>query len=216
MNSSKFIVIYDTYCGWCYGAAPVFDALVDAGAEVEPLHRQLFHGAGTYVMAEGKGDLVMKADARIAALSGQIFTRKYVDNIVKSPTEVLDSKYTAQAAALVHDRGVEFEFALREKLETARFVGGTSAADRDAVVAALIDLGVPPQEAEKIGSPELEAAAEETARRAKALMDRVGSRGVPTILKVSRDKVEVVDHAAYVGRASNIAELVDTPRRRSA
>lgn len=156
-------------------------------------------------MNAGKGDAVMVADARIAALTGQTFSQAYVDNIVKSDTEVLASNLTAQAAALVHDQGAAKEFAVRHRLETARYVDGTSAADRDAVIAALIAEGVQPEVAQTIGTPELAARAEAAAQRAAAVIDAVGSQGVPTILEVQGDGFRVVDHSAYYRKPAAIA-----------
>jgi len=85
-------------------------------------------------MADGKGERILEADARIAAPSGRRFSQAYIDNIVLSDTEVLDSGYTAQAAALVHEQGAGREFAVRARLETARYVNGVSAADRAAAL----------------------------------------------------------------------------------
>lgn len=207
MQARKFIVIYDTYCGWCYGAAPIFDALAASGAVVEALHRHLFQGPRAYRMRDGKGALVLEADARIAVLTGQPFSQRYIDRVVLSDTEVLQSRYTAEGAALVHDQGVLKEFALRRRLETARYVDGVSAADRDAVVAALIAEGVAPEQAERVGTPELAARAEEIADRAARLMRAVGSQGVPTILEQRGDELLIVDHGAYHRRADAIKDL---------
>lgn len=206
MLNTKFIIIYDTYCGWCYGAAPIFDALVASGAEVEGFHRHLFQGPLAYKMSEGKGEQVLISDARIHALTGRPFSETYRQNVVLSETEVLNSQYSAQAAALVHDRGIRAEFALRQRLEHARFVGGTSASDRKAVVDALIAEGISSEEAERIGTPELEEKAAHNTRRAKDWMAKVGSRGVPTVVKVVGDHISTVDHAAYYGRPHDISQ----------
>lgn len=207
MKPQKFIVVYDTYCGWCYGAAPIFDALVESGAEVEALHRHLFQGPLAYRMADGKGDLVIQADARISELTGQPFSQRYIDNVVLSETEILQSAYTAQAAALVHAKGAKTEFALRARLEKARYVDGVSAADRAAVIDALLAEGVPREEADRIDTPELAAKMEETTIRAREIMQAVGSRGVPTILKVRDGRYEIVDHAAFYGKPEQITAL---------
>lgn len=208
MSDEKYVVIYDTYCGWCYGAGPVFDALAESGALVEALHRHLFQGPLAYRMSEGKGAQVLVADARINALTGQEFSQTYKQNVVLSDTEVLNSQYTAQAAELVRDRGIEAEFSLRRRLEQARFVGGASAADRDAVVAALIAEGVPKSEAEQVGTPELAEKAAQTSRRAQDLMAQVGSHGVPTVLKVTGKTVTQFDHTAFYGRPQDVASAV--------
>lgn len=207
-TTPKFTIIYDTYCGWCYGAAPIFDALVDTGAEIDVLHRHLFQGPLAYKMSEGKGALVLKADARIQGLTGQLFSDTYTKNVVLSDDEVLASHYTAQAASLVHDQGPRKEFALRQRLEHARFVDGTSAGDRDAIVSALRAEGVSADAANQIGSPALAAKAEVTTRKAQDLMAHVGSQGVPTVLKSTGDGVTQIDHTAFYGRPADIASIV--------
>jgi len=204
----KFTIIYDTYCGWCYGAAPVFDALLDTGAEVEVLHRHLFQGSNAPKMSEGKGDYILKADAQIAALTGQTFSQTYAKKVVMSGTEVLESGYTAQAAALVHDQGARREFEIRHKLEVLRYIDGVSAQDRDAVVSALVDLGIEPAEAEKIGTPELAERAQVLSRKADQLMQEMGSFGVPTVLSHDETGTEVVNHSAFYGNPSGVSALL--------
>ncbi len=209
MNKPKLIIIYDTYCGWCYGAAPIFDALVDADVELEVLHRHLFQGMHSYKLADGKGELILKADATIASLTGQVFSQKYIDNVVLSKHEVLFSSYSAQAAALMHGRGVEAEFAIRRRLESARYIDGVSAMDRGAVVEALKKEGVTSLQAERIGTPELVKRADEIASRALYLMRLVGSKGVPTLIKVKGNSLELLDHTSCYGNLGNIAALIN-------
>jgi len=214
MNDSKFIIIYDTYCGWCYGAAPLFDALVASGAEVEVLHRNLFRDQLAYRMNEGKDELVMQADAKIAALTGQPFNQDYIDNVVLSDTEVLDSTYTAQAAALLHDQGAHKEFSLRARLETDRYIHGISAQDQEKIVDALIAEGISKDKVKLLGTPELMKKSEAISARATELMKRAGTHGVPSILKLSGASIEVIDHAAFYGNPDGIKELArDTVRQ---
>ncbi len=207
MKVPEFIVIYDTYCGWCYGAAPVFDALLNSGADVEVLHRQLFQGNQAHKMSEGKGDLVLAADARISALTGQPFSQRYIDHVVLSETEVLDSTFTAQAAALVHGLGAHKEFAVRHRLETARYIDGVSASDRQAVVASLVEEGISSTSAECIGTPALELKAAGNALRAKQLMETVGVTSIPAVLNIVEGGYQIVDHAAYYEAPDQIGHL---------
>ncbi len=210
MSNEKTVVIYDTFCGWCYGAAPVFDAIVDAGENVEVFHRHLFEGSAAPRMSEGKGDQILTLVPEVEALTGQPFSQAFKDKIARSQTEVLESGLSAQAAALVHDLGPQKEFAVRHRLETLHFGEGVSSADRQAIVNALIAEGVAPREAERIGTPELEAEAAALANRAKALMAKVQSRGVPTVLKIRGDQVTRLDHEAFYGRSEAIDEIFDT------
>ncbi|MDG3085069.1 DsbA family protein [Vibrio hannami] len=197
MADSKFIIIYDTYCGWCYGAAPVFDALIRYGAEVELLHRHLFEGENAPRMTEGKGEYVLKADAKIKELTGQTFSKAYNENIVRSDSEILDSTYSAQAAALVRELGPEKELSICKRLEEKGFVEGISAQNRQHVVDTLIAEGVPKEKAELVGSEVMADKVKAASSKAIELMQRVGSIGVPTILKVIGDSIEQVDHTEF-------------------
>lgn len=210
MSKNKFIIIYDTYCGWCYGAAPIFDALLESGANVEVLHRHLFQGANAPRMRDGKGDYIVDMDARIAQLTGQHFSEIYTRNVIRSKVEVLDSSYSALAAALVHDKGTEKEFSLRRRLEKLRFVAGTSAQDKQAVTKALVDEGVDYDQAVKLDHPSNTKKAQCISQRAVELMRLVGSAGVPTILQVKDKKIEQVDHSAFYGRPELILSLLET------
>ncbi len=209
MSDEKTVIIYDTFCGWCYGAAPVFDAIVDAGENVEVLHRHLFEGAAAPRMSEGKGNQILRTIPQVETLTGQSFSEAFKTNVARSQTEILESGLSAQAAALVHDQGPEKEFAVRHRLETLHFGKGVSSTDRQAIIEALIAEGVAPGDAERIGTPELEAKAAALADRAKALMEEVQSRGVPTVLKIDGDRKTQLDHQAFYGRPEAIEEIFE-------
>ncbi len=207
MPGTKFIVIYDTYCGWCYGAHPIFDALIKSGADVETYHCHLFQGANAHKMADGFGAQAESYDMRIAQMSGQPFSKLYVRNILRSDTEVLASALTAQAACLVHERGAKTEMSLAARLQKARYVDGVSAANRDAVVSALIAEGVEAEQANRIGTADLAAQTAAIADEATAWMRKVGASGVPTLIKIQDNKMASIDVASYFGRASDISAL---------
>lgn len=209
MSKNKFIIIYDTYCGWCYGAAPIFDALLESGAKVDVLHRHLFQGENAPRMRDGKGDYIVRMDARIAQLTGQHFSEIYSRNVIRSEVEVLDSSYSALAAALVHDQGSEKEFSLRRRLEKLRFVAGTSAQDKQAVINALVDEGVDYDQAVRFDHPSNIKKAKNISQHAIELMNLVGSAGVPTLLRVKGEKVEQVDHSAFYGSPELVLSLLE-------
>ena len=207
-QKEKIVVIYDTYCGWCYGAAPVFDALVDSGANVEVMHTHLFNEYNSPKMSEGKGEQILEMIPQIEELTGQQFSEAFKYKIARSETEVLESGLSAQAAALVHEQGAKKEFSLRHRLENLHFGEGASCTDRETIVAATIAEGVPPEEAEKIGTPELAFKALEQSERARELMALVGSRGVPTVLRIKGDVITPIDHQSFYGRAETVADYI--------
>ncbi|KJZ12280.1 hypothetical protein TW85_15925 [Marinomonas sp. S3726] len=208
MKDTQFIIIYDTYCGWCYGAAPLFDALVETGAQVKVLHRHLFQGMNAPRMKDGKGDFILKMDAHISSLTGQVFSQAYQDNVVLSDAEILDSTYSALAAALVHEQGPVKEFSLRQRLEEQRFINGVSAQNRGVVVQTLIEDGVEPDSAQLFDNAENIAKASEISQQAIELMARVSSGGVPTLVKITDGHIEKIDHSAFYGQPELIKTLV--------
>ncbi len=204
---AKLIIIYDTYCGWCYGAHKALGALADSGGDVEVLHRYLFRGASAPRMVDGFGAQAAAIDARIGQLTGQEFSQAYMRNILQSPDEVLDSRLTAHAAALIVPQGAAAELALAARLQQARYVDGISALDRDHVIAALVQAGVLAQDAAAVGSPELDAKAVARGDRAAAIMARVGARGVPTALIAQALQWRVIDLAQYCANPATITRL---------
>lgn len=198
---ARFIYIYDTYCGWCYGAAPVIGALIDSGADVSVMHRQLFQGANAHRMGDGFGRMALSYDRRIQQLTGQKFSDAYVQAVLGDPDEVLDSSLTAQAAALVHDQGAKAEMALMHQLQKARYIGGKSASDVRAVRGALSEFNV---------SAPLARGIEEATRisaEAAFLQARHGAQGVPTLLQQLNGKTTPINLSNYFGNPEDISAL---------
>ena len=174
--SRSFTYIYDTYCGWCRGAHPVVASLIDSGADVEMLHVHLFQGVNAYRMADGFGKVALAHDTRVAGLTGQDFDQRYIDQVLKSPTEVLDSTFTAWAAAIVHNQGARTEIKLARDLQNQRYIDGISAQNRSAVEASLARLDV-------TNSLEDGAkAASQTAAKAKETLAGLNLGGVPQLI----------------------------------
>lgn len=204
----RFKIVYDNYCGWCYGAHPIFSALTKGRADVSVYHRLLFSGQNAPRMADGFGRMALAYDKRIGQLTGQEFSQAYVENVLMSPTEVLSSDVTAQAAALVRDQGATVELELANRLQRARYVDGTTAADRTHVIEALVDAGIGRDIAEdKLGSPALLAEAERTAHKAERLMTAAGASGVPLLIFETDGVQRVVDLSAFYQRPETILQL---------
>ncbi|MES0812662.1 DsbA family protein [Roseibium sp. SCPC15] len=205
---TRFTIVYDTYCGWCYGAHPVFAALLNSASRVEVLHRYLFQGVNAHRMADGFGAMAWSYDQRIASLTAQPFSQAYRDNVLGSEAEVLESGLTAQAAALVHGLGPGTELALAATLQKARYVEGKSTADREHVVAALVRHGIDGNEAEeKLGSRALRDAATKLAQQARHVMASVGAGGVPALILEQDGRRTSVDISRFFKEPETIRNL---------
>lgn len=198
---TRFTYIYDTYCGWRYGAAPVIDALIDCGADVTVMHRHLFQGANAYRMGDGFARMALQIDRRIEQLTRQTFSDAYVQNTLGNPDEVLDSSLTAYAAALVHDQCASAEMKLAHVLQQARYVDGISAGNSEAVRSALIEFGVN----RPLG--EGRSLAQQISTNAANLQSRFGSQGVPTLVMQTDGGATQVDVPTYYHFPEEIAAL---------
>ncbi|WP_170417123.1 DsbA family protein [Ruegeria atlantica] len=198
---TRFTYIYDTYCGWCYGAAPVIDALIESGTDVTVMHRHLFQGANAYRMGDGFARMALQYDRRIEQLTGQTFSDAYVQDILGNPDEVLDSSLTAYAAAFVHDQGARAEMKLAHVLQRARYIDGVSAGNSEAVRNALIEFGMnhPLDEGRNHA---LQISAE-----AANMQTQFGTPGVPTLLMQTNGGTTQVDISAYYTLPEEIAAL---------
>ncbi len=208
---SKFTFIYDTYCGWCYGAAPVIDALIGNDAEFECLHRYLFQGQNARVMADGFGERARQFDRQISQLSGQRFSQSYFDNILDSKTEILESGLTARAAALVHDRGARVEMALARALQKARYEDGISASEPVPVVDALRSVGFdfqPREILDRLNADETGERVRELQGLAMQWQAKVGASGVPTLIRSTGNSHEFIDCTRYFSAPHSIAAVV--------
>lgn len=205
----KFTIIYDTYCGWCYGASRVLEALVDIVPEAEVYHSYLFQGPNSHKMSEGFGAQAESFDARIGQLSGQEFSQLYVQNVLKGPDEVLESGLTAQAAALVHPRGAVAEMALAGRLQKARFVDGKSAQDQSHIAQVLLALGADQSDVDRLGTPELAALALERSQKASTIMHKARANGVPCVLMRDETGAHQVNLAAFYQDPASVSRLLE-------
>jgi len=198
---TRFIYIYDTYCGWCYGAEPVISALIGSGANVTVMHRNLFQGPSAHRMGDGFGRMALQYDRRIEQLTGQEFSDAYIQNILGNPDEVLDSSLTAYAAALVHDQGAKAEMKLAHALQRARYVEGIPAGNREAVRNALTEAGVNRSLDEGV------VKAGQISAEAASLQVQLGAPGIPTLLRQISGVTSQIDISIYYTLPEEIAAL---------
>ena len=200
---TSFTIIYDTYCGWCYGASPILERLA-LKAEVEIFHRYLFRGSNAYRMGDGFGTQAAVIDARIEALSGQPFGSQYKCNILQSPDEILESGLSAQAAYLASHHGPVVELELARKLQAGYFVQGRSTQDISFIKQTLEELQISSKD---LGSKATEDAASRRADKAIARMETEGVHGVPTVLCHGRSE-RVLNIAEYYRAPHKIDDLI--------
>ncbi len=197
----RFTYIYDTYCGWCRGSHPIVEALIESGANVRVLHRHLFVGDNAHSMKGGFGQYALTHDKRISKLSGLSFSEKYISGILESPTEAIDSTYTAWAAALISDQGSKVEMAVAGKLLNLRYQEGISAFDKGVVERVLKEFG------ENRPLEEGKDRAKRISEEAIHLLQEQQRTSVPTLIHHSPTQNKLIDIISYFGQPNRITAL---------
>lgn len=176
MTSATFTYLFDPLCGWCYGAAPAIARLRGmAGVTLKALPVGLFAWEQGVPLATMR-DHIRPADARIAALTGQVFSEAYFERVVGQPDGRVQSGPATQALWLAEQAQPGAALTLLPAIQQARYVDGRDITD-PAVLAALSGL-----DPVAIADAQTAATARAWAGEGAALLAAVGARGVPTLL----------------------------------
>ena len=201
--------LFDPLCGWCYGAGPAIDDLAnlpDVTFELAPCG--LFMGDGRR-MEPGLAQYILEADARIARMTGQVFSDAYRANVLGEADGVIDSGAATLGvlAAGLEDRAQELP-ALKA-IQQVRYVGGRNNSYAEIVADALAEAGFQ-QAAQAVRQPDqalLDALRNRVTESRKA-MARFGIRGVPALLAgQGADQKPLPSGILFGDRAALLAEI---------
>jgi putative protein-disulfide isomerase len=191
--------IYDPFCGWCYGAAP----LLKASEKLEGVTIQL-HAGGMMMGARKQRAtpewraMVIQYDQRIAAMSGQTFGAAYRDGLLQDPTTLFDSEppTTAIIAAEQFGRGIE----MLHRVQEAHFVEGRKIAEATVLADLAEELHIPREAFEKAYS---DSCGEQTAKHileSRQRLAEAGGMGFPTFVLENGNSETRLDHGHYLGK----------------
>jgi putative protein-disulfide isomerase len=200
--------IYDPYCGWCHGAAPLMCA-----ARALPGLALVLHGGGMLAGTRRRlvspqwRSYVMPHDQRIARLTGQPFGDAYVNGLLREDGALFDSgppTAAVRAAEFMGGHGVE----LLTSLQHAHFVAGRRISDPAVLRGLAGGLGLEERAFERALQAYSGAALEQHYRDTERLMAQAGGRGFPTFLLETADGVARLDHVPFLGRPEGFAQLL--------
>lgn len=199
--------LYDPFCGWCWGAAP----LIAAAAHLPGLRVQL-HGGGLLMgenarlMSAEWREFVRPHEARITALSGQGFGSGYRDIAQYDRTLKLDSA-PPTAAMLAAESLAGLGLAMARRLQRAYYVEGRPIAERDELVLQAQELGLAAERFE----PELDRALAGLGAHVdatRALLQRLGGRGYPTLALQRQSQFELLPLGQWLGRPQPLVDAL--------
>ena len=133
--------LYDPFCGWCYGAAP----MISAAQKISDLKIKA-HGVGMLsgdqakIMSAEWRDFVRPHEERIHLYSKQEFGDAYVNGVQQREDVLLDSSPPIAAMLLaeqISGRGIE----MLKRLQTAYYKEGRAIADKSVIGEIATELG---------------------------------------------------------------------------
>ncbi|KQV41296.1 DsbA family protein [Rhizobium sp. Root1204] len=220
MNSFKINYIYDPLCGWCYASAPALQGLVQAYSDQLEMHPSgLFSGAGARPLNLEWADYAWTNDQRIGARTGLVFSTAYHQDVLLGTDIQFDSGPINRALTAVRRIDRTLEPRLLHDLQVARYVQGQDTASARVIgrVAAelLVAVGRPSNEqafAQALNDDhELSSQTDRRVRETKALMGKLGIRGVPQVLIHIEERVYTLEsNTLYGGPDLLISEVKKT------
>jgi len=193
--TTHFLYLFDPLCGWCYGASAGIATLADqAGVTVEPLPSGLFAGYGARALGGDMRDHILASDRRIAASTGAVFGDPYRDRIVRGASLTLDSGPATLALTAVAQTAPDRELDALRVIQRARYVDGRDIADVFVLIDLLVEAGLDAA-AVTLANPEpgLREANWQRLERARSVMQRFGTNGVPALFRIDGSVLTPVD-----------------------
>lgn len=183
----RIAYLFDPLCGWCYGASPMLEQLIDLQEfEIELYPTGLFADRNARPMNKSFAEYAWSNDQRIERLTGQRFTEDYQNKVLADHTTLFDSGPATRALTAVAATAPTLEFAALKAIQQARYIKGLNITDKDVLAQTLDDIGLK-QAADVFCAHGETLLALNDARLAKSrtMMGNLGVNGVPALV-VSR------------------------------
>jgi putative protein-disulfide isomerase len=205
LTPGTLIALIDPLCGWCWGAAPALTRLAEAGLRLEVVATGLF--IGDRALTPEFAAYAWENDQKIHALSGQTFSEAYRAKVLGQQGGKIDSGPATLALTAVQLRDPKMGLAVLHALQAARWVDGHDITSETVVADVLRRAGVA-EETVAAFLAEDEAVIEALNQRAafaRDLMQRLGARGVPTLVRVTETGAERIESRVLF---ENVADVV--------
>lgn len=210
MSKVTLHYLYDPFCGWCYGAAPLVTAAAEIeGVEIKPHGIGMLSGDQSKMMSGEWRDFVRPHEERITAHSQQEFAEPYVKGVLDHEDVLLDSSPPTAAmltAEKLEGRGVE----MLKRLQTAYYQEGRAITDPKIIEQVAVELGFDPQHFMKMFDEISKTSLNHHLAQSKALMDLLQARGVPSLALEIDGQFETLHLGHYLGQPGLFKETIES------
>jgi putative protein-disulfide isomerase len=209
----EFFYLYDPLCGWCYGAIPAVVKLeLVPSVVLHPLATGLFAGDERQ-MTPDFAAYAWQNDQRIAEMTGQTFSETYREKVLGNPEGRFDSTAATRAVTAVHLTEPARELEALHRIQSLRYVEGGDNTDPAELLRVLRDLGMDEAVALlEADGPEIDDAVERRKAMAQQLMDGLGIRGVPALVRLQEgNKVSAMPNSVLFEDPAALVERLGLP-----
>lgn len=206
MKTPVLHYLYDPFCGWCYGAAPLLSAAQELpGLAIEAHGIGMLSDDRVRMMSPEWRAFVRPHEERISALSGQQFSAAYQDGIQSRTDVLLDSSIPTRAmmaAQASEGRGLD----MLKALQLAYYQAGREISERSVIDEVVNDLRL---NADAFHSA-YELISEDDVRKhindSDRLMTSVEATGVPTLFVDTGKEIHPMPIGHYLGRPERFSK----------
>ncbi|AOW13945.1 hypothetical protein LPB72_00850 [Hydrogenophaga crassostreae] len=193
--------LMDPFCGWCYGAAPMIQALrAEANVQITIAPTGLFAGDSGGPMNAEFASFAWTNDQRIANLTGQRFTAAYRTQLLNDHSKRFDSGPATLALTAVHLTAPERELDALSAFQLARYVDGRDTADLNVLAAILGELALHAAADRLIsGDDVLVGTSRKRMSSARRDMATFGAQGVPNLILSSSETRQLLSGGLLYG-----------------
>lgn len=208
-NQATLHYVYDPFCGWCYGAAPLLTAASGLeGLKIVPHGGGMLAGEGAKLMSAEWREFVRPHETRITALSGQAFGDAYKDGTQFDCDVVLDSA-PPTAAMLAAEELAGAGFKMLKRLQTAYYVEGRPIADRAELTRLAVELGLD-EERFSLAFDRATSRLPEHFEDTRELLRRAGGRGFPTLALEKDGALQMLHLGQYLGKPEQFRKVLES------
>ena len=199
MTDAVLHYVFDPFCGWCYGAAPLLENLRKINGLKVVLHGGgMMAGRARQQVTPQLRDYVMHHDQRIGQMSGQPFGDAYKNGLLRDSTAVFDSEPPTTAILAAEElgsRGLD----MLKRIQHAHFIDGQKVADLPVLRSLALDIGLDADGFDRAYASLAGAPTHAHINDSRSLLGQVGGQGFPTFALVRNQQVSVLDFGRYLG-----------------
>jgi len=192
--------IYDPFCGWCYGAAPMItQASTIPGLDIQAHGVGMLSGNKSKQMSGEWRDFVRPHEARITAYSKQTFADAYVQGVLEHEDVRLDSSppiAAMLAAQKLTGRGVE----MLKRLQIAYYQEGRGIAEHAVIFEIANELGFEAGAFKETFDSVLEGSLQPHLDHSNEMLEALHARGFPAFALEIDGQLESLPMGHYLNR----------------